>query len=117
MKIVKASVIIMGVLIVLGMGLLIYGFVTRLGKAPTEEAAQDTVPLVPLNVPLGQDKGLPAAAFGDVRIALAEGEIVLDVQAEGTRLLLRTKMPDGAETIRVFDLSTGEALGRFMIGR
>jgi len=109
MKIVKASVIIMGLLIVLGMGLLVYGFATRLGKAPSEEQAVDNGPLVPL--------AGPATGFGDVPVPLAAGEIVLHMQAEGARLLLRTKLADGTENIRVYDLATGEALGRFVLER
>lgn len=113
MKIVKALVIIMGVLIVLGMGLLIYGFVTRLGKAPAEDgvpsAARDAAPLVPINE--------PAAGFGDVPVSLEVGEIVIDMQAEASRLLVRTKTAEGTEVIRVFDLSTGSTLGRFVIGK
>ena len=67
MKIVKALVILMGVLIVLGMGLLVYGFVMRVGKAPTTDPAGDSAPLVPL--------GAAASGFGDVTVALDDGEI------------------------------------------
>lgn len=109
MKIVKASVIIMGLLIVLGMGLLVYGFATRLGKAPSDGEAADTAPLVPTTGQVG--------SFGDVHVSLAAGEIVLHMQAEGARLLLRTKLADGTENIRVYDLATGEALGRFVLER
>lgn len=113
MKIVKASVIVMGVLIVLGVGLLIYGFVTRLGKAPDSDVvgneAGSAAPLVPLSAPV--------SGFGDVPVSLAEGEIVLDMQAEASRLLLRTRMPDGTELVRIFDLSTGKILGRFIIAK
>jgi len=109
MKIVKALVILMGVLIVLGMGLLVYGFVMRVGKAPTTEPAVDSAPLVPL--------GGTVSGFGDVTVALEDGEILLDMQAEASRLLLRSKAADGTETIRVYDLSTGKALGRFFLER
>ncbi len=109
MKIVKASVIVMGLLIVLGMGLLVYGFATRLGKAPSDELADNNGPLVPLVE--------PGTRFGDIPVPLESGEIVIDVQADASRLLVRTKLPDGTEVVRVFDLSSGTALGRFTIGR
>ncbi|RVU34191.1 hypothetical protein EOI86_24075 [Hwanghaeella grinnelliae] len=109
MKIVKALVILMGVLIVLGMGLLVYGFVMRVGKAPTTDPAQDSAPLVPL--------GGSVTGFGDVAVSLDDGEILLDMQTEASRLLLRTKTADGTDIIRVFDLSTGKALGRFVVGK
>ena len=109
MKFVKALVILMGVLIVLGMGLLVYGFVMRVGKAPTTDQTGDSAPLVPL--------GADATGFGDVTVALGDGEILLDMQAEASRLLLRSKAADGTEIIRVFDLSTGKALGRFVVGK
>lgn len=109
MKIVKALVILMGVLIVLGMGLLVYGFVMRIGKAPTADPAGDSAPLVPLSG--------TASGFGDVTVAFEEGEILLDMQADASRLLLRSKASDGTEIIRVFDLSTGKAMGRFVIGK
>jgi hypothetical protein len=109
MKIVKALVILMGVLIVLGMGLLVYGFVMRIGKAPTSDPVEDSAPLVPLSG--------PASGFGDVTVALEDGEILLDMQADASRLLLRSKTADGTENIRVFDLSTGKALGRFVVGK
>lgn len=109
MKFVKALVVTMGLLIVLGMGLLVYGFITRFGKGPAPETPTDSAPLVPLNQPV--------SGFGDVPVPLDAGEILIEMQTQGTRLLLRTKMPDGTEAIRVFDLETGVSLGRFVLGK
>lgn len=110
MKFVKVSVVVMGLLIFLGMVLLVYGFVTRIGKAPSSDmAAQDSAPLVPLSK--------PAAGFGDIPVTLEEGEIIIEMQSDAARMMLRTKMPDGSESIRVFDLTSGAALGRFVIRR
>ena len=125
MKIVKAAVILMGVLIILGMGLLVYGFVTRVGKAPeagtTGDQTGSAAPLVPLTGQNsdGPDSGNSAAqaTFGDVSVNLEAGEIVVEMQVSATRLLLRTKAADGTETVRVFDLSTGAPLGRFVIAQ
>jgi len=47
----------------------------------------------------------------DRQIILAEGSKILDVFELGDQLAIRLRLRDGAEAVRIFDSSSGEALG------
>jgi hypothetical protein len=81
----KVLVVAMGVLIVLGVGAIVYGIATRL------------------------DLSKPVAFDG--RVELPAGGRILDMTASGDRLVLRVAMPDGGERLILVDLSRGKALG------
>jgi hypothetical protein len=91
MQILKAVVIGMGILIVAGMAILVYGIGSRFGDGV---AGKDAAP-----------------AFGTIRAALPAGATVASVQMqEGSALVHRT-MPDGGVQIMVFRLSDGRQTG------
>ena len=52
----------------------------------------------------------PAAAAWN-RIALPAGARVLEMDLDGDRLALRLLLPDGVESVAVFDIVQGERLG------
>lgn len=81
----KVLVVAMGVLIVLGVGAIVYGIATRLDLSK-------------------------AAAF-DGRVELPQGSRILDMTASGDRLVLRVAVPDGGERLIVVDLARGRQLG------
>jgi len=100
MQILKAAVIAMGVLILAGFGLLIYGFATQLDKGEVDGSPR--LPISQADAPQG---------FGEVSAGLQAREIVLESMTDAGRLLLRTRLPDGREQIRFYDIQTGKQVG------
>jgi hypothetical protein len=87
----KLLVVAMGVLIVLGIGGLIYGLATRFE--------------------------VPRAGAVDGKIALPAGAKVLDMAAAGDRLVLRVALPDATERLLVVDLAHGRQIGTLELVR
>jgi hypothetical protein len=122
LKVLRAIVIGMGVLLVLGFLGLIAALVLRPGSGG-EEAAPAAGPAVEQDAPSG------AAASRDdrarTRIApLVEGGIVLPAGAEivhmaisADRLALHLRQPGGGESILLVDAHTGAVVGRLAIDR
>lgn len=109
MQALKIAVIVMGVLIVIGMGLLIYGIATRIATGEGEGAAAGVA---------APSSALPApGTFGDVAASLPEGAEVLDATSDGRRLLVRIALLGGGQQVLVFDLDTGASLGRLTMQR
>ena len=81
MRALKALVIGMGVLIVVGLIVVVVTIANRTldGERPPTEAA----------------------------LALPDGAEVLETALDGNRVALRLRLADGAEAIHVFDLATG----------
>ncbi|MDJ0684727.1 MAG: hypothetical protein QNJ84_08505 [Alphaproteobacteria bacterium] len=92
MQFIKAAVIGMGVLILIGLGLLVYGFATQLGKQAD-------------GVPARYDRShdLPADAS------------VLTTHIDGGRLIIETRSEGAGRVYYLYDLETGAALGRLDI--
>lgn len=87
----KAFVILMGVLILMGFGGIIGVIAERLvaaGRAPTG-----------------------ASVFQVGAIALPKGAKVVETIAAGDRLVLRIAKPEGGEALIVYELATGRTLG------
>lgn len=112
MKALKALVVVMGILIVAGIGLVIYGLLTQFGDGP--EAPVATAPGVA--PPVGEEVRavggrealgvLPPAPFGDVLVEQPPGtEIVGATVGEG-RILLR--LSGGGKPDRVVVLKAGD---------
>ena len=68
----KALVIFLGVLIVLGLGVVVYGIATKVGKS-------DDAP----------------ARFSEASVALPAGYEIVEMRPHGERLYLRLEGPDG----------------------
>lgn len=100
MQALKALVVFMAVLIVIGMVILAYGISLRFGKMAGDEAA-----------PPPPRAGAIAPWPGDLAIAVPAGAQVADtVVAEG-RMIVRLALPDGGNRFIVVDLATGTTLG------
>ena len=109
MQALKALVIFMGVLILAGMALLVYGLVTRTGGgeraaagAPGEMA---TVPTLP--APTIVD-------FGTLELAIPDGCSIAGSELAGDRLVVRFtgQVERGCQQLVIVDLITGRELGR-----
>ena len=102
LRILKASVIIMSVLLVVGFGLLLVGIylqATKLGKAPA-----------PASPPLAATAGAPSA----LPIAVEPGTELHQALADQGRLILHLKR-GGESEFAVIDLATGRELQRIRV--
>jgi hypothetical protein len=100
MQALKALVIFMGILIMAGMALLVYGLVTRTGGGG-ETAGGDSGG--PLNAP-----------FGEVALALPAGCVIAGSELTGDRLVIRLdgQAERGCQQLVIVDLTSGQELGR-----
>jgi hypothetical protein len=96
MRSLKALVIFMGVLIVIGLALLAYGLTTKAGRLAM---------------------GTPATGFGEVEASLPKGAVIAETSVGDGRVVLRVEMPGGEQRLMVFDLSTGASLGVIRLER
>ena len=96
----KGAVIGMAVLIVIGMGLLVYGVVTKTGPKSTGSESQPTSSRQP-------------KAFGTVTVPLPDGCRVEEIVPDGERVYLPIGPADtpACDMTIVVDASTGRTLG------
>ncbi len=97
MHILKAVVIGMAVLIVLGIGLLVYGLVQR----SVNGDVADDVPAERSMVP----------AFGDITLPLGDGCSIADMAVEDGRLYIRSGPGGDCAGVYVLDAATGALVG------
>lgn len=107
MKSLKTLVIVLGALIVLSMGLLGWGFYTKLA-GPDAASVEETAPEDTETLDLLAD-------FGEVRLDLPAGCSVVDMRPDGDRLYLRTGPVELCERILVIEATTGHILGTIVI--
>lgn len=91
MQAVKALVIGMGILIVAGLAIMVYGLTNRFGAPASPNAS--------------------GAAFGTIRANLPAGAAVESVQLQDGSVLVHLTMPAGGAQIMVFRLSDGRQTG------
>lgn len=113
MKALKVLIIVMSVLILAGFGIIAVTLYKRM-TAPEEAQAPAAEKAAPkaARLPAVEIPGAPPPAFGTARLGLPAGSEVIEMRAEGRRLLLRVRLPDGGQWIHVVDLATGASLGR-----
>jgi hypothetical protein len=97
MQAIKALVIGMGFLILVGLAILVYGLTNRFGSTMGDgDAASATA---------------GPAAFGTIRAALPAGAEVAGVQMQDGAVMVHLTLPDGGAQIMVFRLSDGRQTG------
>lgn len=101
MNALKALVIIMGILIVLGMGLFAWGISTKLGEMAEQEDA--TAPVTTWAAP--------------VDVAIPPGARVSETRSEDGRLIVTVRLENGDSRILVFDLETGQRIGAIRLNQ
>lgn len=103
MKLLKASVIIMGVLILAGLTVIVVVIISRYGgdKAP---ATSPSNPSSALSAPV--ERG-----FGERAIAIPKGAETVETRLDGNRLVVRLRLADGGTALLFLDSTTGERLG------
>lgn len=106
MQALKALVIVMGVLIVIGTTVVvvtIYNRMQTLGEAAPEPAAAPAA-------------SAPLPVFREAPVALPDGCRVVEMVPAGERLLLRLGSIARCNRILVLDLGSGAVLGSFELG-
>lgn len=107
MRALKAFVIGMAILLTLGVVVVVVAIVQRAGEtggpAPASASAQAPVTALP-----SFDKG---------RIVLPAGAEIVDMVAEGERLVLRLKLAGGGERLIILDMASGRPLGTVELER
>ncbi len=105
MQSIKALVIVMGLLILAGLGLLVYGMVNQLSDGPGAGA--------PLGVPLGVPGGFDAAS-----VTLPAGCVLAEARLDEGRLVLRAEGPadrPDCQLVILLDPDSGAERGRITI--
>lgn len=115
MQALKGLVIGLGILIIVGFLLLIYGFYAKMTdpefRIIKAEATSDAVSAPTANATRGAGK-----QFGEVRLALPVECTVVDMRADGGRLYLRTGPEGVCERIVIVDAIDGRVLGTLVLG-
>jgi hypothetical protein len=96
-RVLKAIVIGLGVLMVLGLAVLLVGFARqamKLGKPDLTAASTET-----------------ASGFGERNLALPRGARLVEVSQTDRRLVLRIRLATGVERLILIDAANGEKLG------
>ena len=104
----KALVIFMGVLIVIGLGILAYGIATKFGGKEKQDAGGT---VLPVEQPLSMTSPAGAEPFGDLHVTLPRDAQIVSVNAVANRLLVHFRRLDGNEGVAVVDLAAGRSLG------
>jgi hypothetical protein len=108
MQALKALVIIMGVLIVIGTAVVVVTIYNRVSRMGGQQSAAD-VPAATGAAPPVADAA--PASFGEARLPVPDGCRVVEMVPAGDRLLLRLGSIQRCNRILVIDLDTGSQLG------
>lgn len=121
MRLLKALVIFMAVVLVIGFAVVGVELVRRMieVKEEAQTAATQSPPSIPgrsepaAPVPPPSPAELPA--FGEASLALPEGAQPIDVAAAGDRVILRVMLPDQSQRLLVLNLRDGSLLGTVLL--
>ncbi len=106
-RLLKAIVIGLGVLLVAGLAVVVGTIVHRAGQlAPAPPAAAVTTEIT----------SAAPSAFGSKKLDLPPGSRLIEIHPEGDRLILRLRQVGGNEQLMVLSLITGERLGIIDLG-
>jgi len=112
MQALKGLVVGLGILIVIGFVLLIYGFYTSFTNPDFKVMAHKSNEA---STPAGERAIPRPRSFGEVRISLPDGCTLIEMRPDGGRLYLRTGPTGLCERIVVVDPGSGEVLGTFVV--
>lgn len=122
-----SAVVGMGILIILGMVALVYGLMQKADnpdfkffdlatEAPELEQAlkEVEVPLLGKKKPSAETPAtalVPAKAFGDMRLEIPKGYIIVETEMDSQRLVLRLVNDKGTNRLMILDINSGAKLG------
>ncbi|NVK19123.1 MAG: hypothetical protein HWE30_10540 [Methylocystaceae bacterium] len=124
-----SAVVGMGILIILGMVALVYGLIQKADNPDFKffdlatEAPELEQALKEVEVPLlGKKKAsedspapatalAPAKAFGDIRLEIPKGYLIVETEMDSQRLVLRLVNEAGTNRLMILDINSGAKLG------
>lgn len=111
MQALKALVIFLGVLIVIGMGVLAYGIMLKFdewqAKKDGEVAPAPLVEVAPsITAPV-----VTEVWTGDLKVAVPAGARVAETVVADGQMIVRLSLADDSQRYLVFDLRTGKQIG------
>lgn len=112
----KMLVVGLGILIVISMGLLGWGFYTKF-REPQEAGGGSSAAIRTPPPPFAEPSATPAAplaAFGEIRVPLPAGCTAIEMRPTADRLYVRTGPTGLCERIYVFD-NGGRLLGSILL--
>lgn len=121
----KAVVIVLGLLIILSIGVIAVTVFrrlsdtgpppARLATAPASTAPASTEPATNGTADAAPERGTgaPLPVFGDRRVELPQGARLVETRITGDRMFLRARLLGGNEVWIVLSLLTGQQLGSF----
>ena len=114
MRALKALVIFMGILIVIGMGGLAYGLMMKFNKTNNDAAESSVMPTSPVISPDMLNIIPPNIAgkiFGTLNAILPKDTKIIEFIANGQRLLVIYQENNGRRAIKVIDVANGDDMG------
>jgi hypothetical protein len=132
-RLLVSAVVGMGLLIIVGMVLLVYGLIQKQDNPDfkffdlSKEVPELEQALKEVEVPLVGKKNevmptapstppptapvVPAKAFGDMRLEIPQGYKVVETDIDSQRLVLRLTNDAGTNRLLILDINTGAKLG------
>lgn len=109
MQALKALVIFLGVLIVIGMGVLAYGIMLKFGEWQAKKDGEATslveiAPSAPVQV-------VTEVWTGDLKVAIPAGARVAETVVADGQMIVRLTLADDSQRYLIFDLGTGKQIG------
>lgn len=117
MRVIKILVALMGVLIVAGVALVIYGLSRQEDGNVASDTTQLSAPIAGQAEPRSDTGSRPAtqiAPFGTINIDLAAGETLVDFSRQGTEATLRLEGRQGSRLV-IVSLRDGAVLGQILL--
>lgn len=112
MQVLKVVVVVMGALIAVGIGVIVYTLIERGAEQLADEPEAGAPPAAASDgAPAPHLAPSPPMAFGDVALGLPANSRVQQMVVAGDRLIVSVLVPEEGERIVVLDLSSGAALG------
>jgi hypothetical protein len=118
MQALKGLVVGLGILIVVGFVLLIYGFYANFSKPGFKVVATkggEASAQAGASAPDARPAPRGTEGFGETRIGLPDGCTVVEMRPDGNRLYLRTGPAGLCERILVVDPDSGRVLGTLVV--
>ena len=111
MQALKAIVIFMGVLIVIGMGVVAYGLMLKFNEWQAKKDAGPSPEPLAVTAPAAGRPVVAEVWTGPLAVAIPAGARVAEtVVAEG-QMIVRLSLADDSQRYLVFDLGTGKQIG------
>jgi hypothetical protein len=111
MQALKAIVIFLGVLIVIGMGVLAYGLMKKFDEWQARKDGEAASAPIVEYAPSGPAPVVTEIWTGDLRVAVPAGARVAETVVADGQMIVRLSLADDSQRYLIFDLGTGKQIG------